>query len=160
MIGTGTLLNAGTIIAGSVIGVMIHSRLPQKMVNTIFQGMGLVTAVIGISMSLKSDNFIIIVISVVLGIIVGEWIDIDKYVRRFSDYLINKGQQFGSKSKGESKNKKEGVENRFTEGFVTASMLFCVGSMAILGSIEDGMGNEPNLLITKSVIDEIGRAHV
>ena len=156
MIGAGTLLNAGAIMAGSIIGVMIHSRLPKKMVNTIFQGMGLVTAVIGISMSLKSDNLIIIVISVVAGIIVGEWIDIDKYARRLSDYLIDKGRLFGnSKGKEQGDNRKEVAENRFAEGFVTASMLFCVGSMAILGSIEDGMGKEPNLLITKSVMDGI-----
>ena len=138
MIGTGTLLNAGAIIIGSTIGVMIHSRLPQKMVNTIFQGMGLITAVIGISMSLRSDNLIIIVISVVSGIIVGEWVDIDRYVRRLSGKIGNNTDS-----------------NKFTEGFVTASMLFCVGAMAILGAIEDGMGKTPNLLITKSVIDGI-----
>jgi len=138
MIGTGTLLNAGAIIVGSTIGVMIHSRLPQKMVNTIFQGMGLITAVIGISMSLRSDNLIIIVISVVSGIIVGEWIDIDRYLRRLSGKIGNNTDS-----------------NKFTEGFVTASMLFCVGAMAILGAIEDGMGKTPNLLITKSVMDGI-----
>ena len=138
MIGTGTLLNAGAIIIGSTIGVMIHSRLPQKMVNTIFQGMGLITAVIGISMSLRSDNLIIIVISVVSGIIVGEWVDIDRYVRRLSGKIGNNTDS-----------------NKFTEGFVTASMLFCVGAMAILGAIEDGMGKTPNLLITKSVMDGI-----
>jgi len=183
MIGTGTLLNAGAIIAGSIAGVMIHSRLPQKMVNTIFQGMGLITIVIGISMALQSNNLVIIVLSIVLGIVIGEWIDIDKYTRRLSDYLIEKGRTRFGKSSGKeniiadnvtgdgddyaTENGKDSTTgsiaqmgksasaDRFTQGFVTASMLFCVGSMAILGAIEDGMGREPNLLITKSVMDGI-----
>jgi len=159
MIGTGTLLNAGAIIAGSIAGVMIHSRLPQKMANTIFQGMGLITIVIGISMALISNNLVIIVLSIVLGIVIGEWTDIDKYTRRLSDFFIEKGRTRFGKTNGEEnviENKMSNVSSdRFTQGFVTASMLFCVGSMAILGSIEDGMGKEPNLLITKSVMDGI-----
>jgi Uncharacterized membrane protein, possible Na+ channel or pump len=179
MIGIGTLLNAGAIIAGSIAGVMIHSRLPQKMVNTIFQGMGLITIVIGISMALQSNNLVIIVLSIVLGIVIGEWIDIDKYTRRLSDYLIEKGRaRFGKENviadnvtgDGDDYATENGKDSttgsiaqmgrsasadRFTQGFVTASMLFCVGSMAILGAIEDGMGREPNLLITKSVMDGI-----
>ena len=142
MIGTGTLINAGAIIAGSIVGVAIHSRLPQKIVNTIFQGMGLITVVIGISMALQSNNLIIIVLSIVAGIIIGEWIDIDRYLRRLG-----------------KTNRQEDIvvdnTDRSTQGFVTASMLFCVGTMAILGAIEDGMGKEPDLLITKSVMDGI-----
>jgi len=144
---TGTLVNTGAIILGSAIGLAIHSRLSPKIVNIVFQGIGLITITIGISMSLKTENLILAVVSIVIGSVIGQLIDLDKYIRRLSDYL-------------QTKNKKASRQNntgqsKFTEGFVTASMLFCVGSMAILGAIEDGMGNEPNLLLTKSVMDGI-----
>lgn len=145
----GTLVNAGAVILGSTVGIVIHSRLPQKMINIIFQGIGLFTGVIGISMSLRSDNMILIIISIALGSIIGQGIDIEKYLRKFSENIHRKYS-------GKAKVKQEDSStNRFTEGFVTASMLFCVGSMSILGAIEDGMGNTPNLLFTKSIMDGI-----
>ena len=118
----GTIINAGAIIIGSIAGILIHSKLSQKIVNTVFQGIGLLTLTIGISMSIRSENIILAVISIVIGSILGET---------------------------------SSARNRFKEGFITASMLFCVGSLAILGAIEDGMGKTPNLLFTKSVIDGI-----
>ena len=142
MIGTGTLLNVGAIAVGSLIGVMIHSRLPKKMVDTLFQGIGLFTLCIGISMSLRSENMILIVVSIVVGSIIGQWIDIDRHLHRLTERLLSKGR-------------KEDPSGRFTEGVITSSMLFCVGSMAILGAIEDGMGKSPDLLITKSIMDGI-----
>jgi len=148
---TGTLVNTGTIIAGSLIGMMIHSRLSPKMVNIVFQGIGLVTLAIGISMSLHTESMILVVVSLVSGAVIGQGIDIDKYMRRFSDYLQKKGKR---KSTGDSAEEDTSAK-RFTEGFITASMLFCVGSMAILGAIEDGMGKTPNLLYTKSIMDGI-----
>ncbi|NDW09988.1 DUF554 domain-containing protein [Dysgonomonas sp. 520] len=141
----GTLVNAGAIVAGGCVGMVIHSKLPKKIVDIVFQGLGLITLTIGISMAIKTSNMILIVVSVVLGAIIGQAIDIDKYLRKFSDYLSNK--KFGKTSPGTT------TDNTFTEGFVTASILFCIGSMSILGAIEDGMGNPPNLLYTKSVID-------
>ena len=141
----GTLINAGTVIVGSAIGMMIKSRLPEKIINIVFQGIGLFTIVIGVSMSLASNNLLIAVVSIVLGAVIGQLIDIDKYLQRFSLYLQSKNAQ---------KNKNE-KDSRFTEGFITATMLFCVGSMSILGPIEDGMGQTPTILYTKSIMDGI-----
>lgn len=143
----GTLANTGAIIAGSLVGIIIQSRLSSKMTNIVFQGIGLITIAIGISMSLRIEDMILVVISIVVGSVIGQTIDLDKYIRRFSDYVQLKMK----KNKVES----ESSSARFTEGFVTASMLFCVGSMAILGAIEDGMGKAPDLLLTKSVMDGI-----
>lgn len=139
----GTLVNTGAIVAGSLIGIAIHSRLSSRITNIVFQGIGLITVAIGISMSLNTQSMILVVVSIVLGAAIGQGIDIDKYFRRFSDYL-------------QSKKKNADIDSsKFTEGFVTASMLFCVGSMTILGALEDGMGKTPNLLLTKSVMDGI-----
>ncbi len=146
----GTLVNTGAIIAGSVVGLVIHSRLSQKMVDIVFQGIGLFTLAIGISMSLRSASMILVIISIVLGSIIGQGIDIDKYLHKSAGYL----QQKYSKRKNNHAQDKDS-DNRFNEGFVTASMLFCIGSMAILGAIEDGMGGSPNLLFTKSIMDGI-----
>ncbi|MDR1883266.1 MAG: DUF554 domain-containing protein [Prevotella sp.] len=143
---TGTFVNAGAIIAGSLIGLTIHSRLSSKMTDIVFQGIGLITIAIGISMSLRAESMLIAVVSITLGSITGQSIGIDKYLRRFSGYL---------QSKNSGIKKDDTAANQFTEGFITASMLFCVGSMAILGAIEEGLGKSPDLLLTKSVMDGI-----
>lgn len=146
----GTLANTGAIIAGSVVGLLIRTRLSQKMINLIFQGIGLFTCVIGISMSLKSGNMILIIVSIVTGSLIGQGIDIDKYLKRFAECLQKKGRR-----KNLSNTTENEAESRFNEGLITASVLFCVGSMSILGAIEDGMGQTPNLLLTKSIMDGI-----
>jgi uncharacterized membrane protein YqgA involved in biofilm formation len=116
------------------------------MTGIAFQGIGLLTITIGISMSLRIESMLLVVVSIVLGSVIGQGIDIDKHLRCFSNYLE-------SKSSGIKKD--DMAANKFTEGFITASMLFCVGSMAILGAIEDGMGKSPDLLLTKSIMDGI-----
>lgn len=145
----GTLVNTGAVIAGSAIGLLIHSRLPQKMVNIVFQGLGLFTCAIGISMSLRSNNMLLMVVSIVIGSLIGQGLGIDKYLRRFSDYLQKKNNKKTLDTSGQE------TTNRFSEGFITATMLFCIGSMSILGAIEDGMGQTPTLLYTKSIMDGI-----
>ncbi|MDR1274249.1 MAG: DUF554 domain-containing protein [Odoribacteraceae bacterium] len=140
----GTLVNAGAIIAGSLVGMMIRSRLSREIVNILFQAMGLVTIAVAIPMTFRSGNVALVVISVAAGAAAGQWLDLDGRVRRLSDRLRGKG----ARDEGEPASK-------FTEGFVTASMLFCVGSMAILGAIEEGTGKAPTLLLAKSVMDGI-----
>lgn len=132
----GTLINSGAIVLGGSIGIMVHSRLSEKFKCVIFQALGLVTSILGISMALKTQNFIIIVLSIVLGSITGQMIDIDTKIHKLVARLTRK--QSGNIS---------------TEGFVTTSLLFCVGAMAILGAFEDGMGLYPTILLTKSVMD-------
>jgi uncharacterized membrane protein YqgA involved in biofilm formation len=139
---TGTFINAGAIIAGTFIGLGIRTRLPEKIVSIIFQGIGLITIAIGISMFLQSKNIIFIVISIVLGSITGQIINLERYFRSFSDYF----QRKYSKKTGSP---------LFTEGFLTSTMLFCVGSMSILGAIEEGSGGSPHLLLTKSIMDGV-----
>ncbi|HIS34579.1 MAG TPA: DUF554 domain-containing protein [Candidatus Avirikenella pullistercoris] len=150
----GTIINAGAIIIGSIAGILIHSKLSQKIVNTVFQGIGLLTLTIGISMSIRSENIILAVISIVIGSILGEWLGIDIGLDKLSERLQKNNRKKNSISQ-ETSDDTSSARNRFKEGFITASMLFCVGSLAILGAIEDGMGKTPNLLFTKSVIDGI-----
>ena len=89
-------------------------------------------------MALKTGHYLIMIFSIVIGAILGELIALEKSIKRFTDFI---------KQKSRSQNAK------FSEGLITASLLFCVGSMAILGAIEEGLGDKPNLLMAKSVLD-------
>ncbi len=134
----GTLINVAAVIIGSIIGLVIHSRLPKKITDTAFHGVGLFTIILGVMMAVKTNNLLIMIFSIVIGAIVGEIIDIDKKINVFGDWL---------KKKFKFKNE------RFSEGFITAFLLFCMGSMTILGAFEDGIYGTPNLLVAKSVLD-------
>jgi uncharacterized membrane protein YqgA involved in biofilm formation len=134
----GTLINAGAVIAGSLVGLSIHSKLPERITKISFQGIGLFTLFLGVSMASETGELILVIFSIVLGSIAGEALDLDNYINRFSEYI---------KSKIKSDN------DKFTEGFITSFLLFCVGSMTILGAIEEGLGGKPNLLLAKSVLD-------
>ena len=136
----GTIVNILAIIAGGIIGLLVRSKLPDRFIKIVFQVMGLFTIFLGIWMALKSENFLLLIGSLVLGAIVGEWIDIDKYLNRFSEWL-----------KGRTKIK----EGKFSEGLITAFLLYCMGSMTILGAIEEGINDDPNLLLIKSLMDGI-----
>lgn len=135
----GTIINTIAVITGSVIGLIIHSRMPRRITERVFQAIGLFTIFLGIHMATKTDNFLIMIFSMVIGTILGEWIDIDKAFNRFSEWL---------KKRLKTKN-----TSTFSEGFVTAFLLFCMGSLTILGAFEEGLGDEPNLLMAKSVLD-------
>ncbi|MCD4772020.1 MAG: DUF554 domain-containing protein [Bacteroidales bacterium] len=137
---TGTLINVAAVLVGSIIGVLIHSKLPKKFITIVFQAIGLFTLFLGFSMALKTSNLILVVLSLVLGSVIGELIGIEKSINKFSDYL---------KKKIHVKNEK------FSEGFTTAFLLYCMGSMTILGAIEEGLGDAPNLLLVKSIMDGI-----
>ncbi|MCL2414015.1 MAG: DUF554 domain-containing protein [Bacteroidales bacterium] len=143
----GTLVNVAAIIVGSAVGALIRSRLPQKYIDTAFQCAGLITMIIGISMALKSDRIVLIVISLIVGAIIGVALNLDGNTEKAANYLLKKFAKKDSNSQNSSKSRLA------IEGFITTSVLFCTGSMAILGAFEDGMGQTPNLLYTKSVID-------
>jgi len=134
----GTLFNAITVIAGSLLGLLIRKRLPKRFVDIVFVALGLFTIVLGITMTLQAKELLLMVFSLVLGGLIGEWLQIEKRLQNSADHLK-------TKSKIES--------GKFTEGFTTAFMLFCVGSLTILGAFEEGLGKSPNLLITKGVMD-------
>ena len=137
---TGTLINAGAIIVGSLLGLFFHAKISKKYITIVFQGIGLFTLFIGFDMALKTENYLIMVFSIVVGGILGTFLKLEFQINRLSDYI---------KSKTKSDNSK------FSEGFVTAFLLYCMGSMTILGAFEEGMGNAPNLLLAKSLMDGI-----
>jgi len=134
----GTLFNVITVVVGSLIGLLIRSKLPKRFIDIVFTGLGLFTILLGISMALKTNEMLLMVFALVIGGILGEAIGLEQLLQSASEKLK---QRFNSS------------DGKFTEGLSTAFMLFCVGSMTILGAFEEGLGNKPNLLITKSVMD-------
>lgn len=137
---SGSIVNCAAVIVGSSIGLLFRSKLPQRFIDMAFQVLGLFTLFLGFLMAQKTSNFLILIFSMVGGAIIGEALDLDSRFARFSDGISQKFKSSGP---------------TFAEGFLTATLLFCMGSMAILGAIEEGLGNYPNLLIAKSLLDGI-----
>lgn len=135
----GTIFNIFTVILGTLIGILIGSRFPEKLRKIAFDGVGLSSLTLGIILALKTDNIIIMVISILFGGIIGEILKID-------DFLSNLGDMIKTKIKSES---------QFTEAFITSTLIFCVGSMAIIGSINEGLTGDATILYTKSILDGI-----
>jgi len=135
---TGTFVNAGAVVLGSFIGLIIHTRLPDRIAKIVFQGIGLFTLFLGITMATKTGNYLIMIFSIVLGSISGELIGIETYMNWLSEFI---------------KKKAGSTNDNFSQGFVTSFLLFCMGSMTILGAVEEGLGGKPTLLLAKSVLD-------
>jgi uncharacterized membrane protein YqgA involved in biofilm formation len=138
---TGTFLNIATVLIGGTIGLLFGARIPDKLKSTVIAGMGLFTAAMGMQMFLKTENPLIVLGSLLIGTLLGEWWRIEDGLQNLGKYL----EQRFSKSGDDS--------NKFVRGFLTASLLFCVGPMTILGSIYDGLNGDYNLLAVKSVLD-------
>jgi uncharacterized membrane protein YqgA involved in biofilm formation len=139
---TGTFLNVATVIIGGLIGLLFGARIPDKLKETIIAGMGLFTAAMGLQMFLKTENQLIVLGALLIGTLLGEW-------WRIEDGLHNLGKILEQRF---SKADEDG-SNKFVRGFLTASLLFCIGPMAIMGSIQDGLKGDYNLLAVKSVLD-------
>jgi uncharacterized protein len=139
----GTLLNMLTVLIGGTIGLLVGARLPERVRQTVIAGLGLFTAAIGFQMFLDSKNPIIVLTSLLVGGILGEWL-------RIEDGLRNLGGFFERKF---MKNPQNQQGSRFIHGFLTASLVFCVGPMTILGAIQDGLTGDYSLLAIKSVLD-------
>jgi len=138
----GTLLNIATVLLGGSLGLFLGGRLPERLKGTVTAGMGLFTAAIGVQMFLKTQNPLIVLGSLILGALLGEWWKIE-------DGLGNLGTILERRFlRGEGKG-----SSRFVRGFLTASLLFCVGPMTILGSIQDGLTGDYSTLAIKSVLD-------
>ena len=149
----GTIVNAVAIIAGGLGGLLFGKSLPEKFKQTIIQGIGLAILLIGLQMALETKNMLIVIGSLVIGAIIGELIDIEGKLENF-------GQWLERKLTASKKGKKEGVssiqeESKFTKGFVTTSLIFCVGAMAIMGSLESGLKGSNSILFAKSLLDGI-----
>ena len=140
---SGSILNAAAIVAGSLAGLALHARLSARYTSITFQGLGLLTLFLGVHMAQKTQSFLVMAFSIVAGALLGEFIDLDGVLNKTGEWI---------KKKIRSKNEK------FTEAFVAASLLYCVGSMAILGAIEEGLGGFPRLFATKSLMDGMASA--
>ncbi|MEA3335412.1 MAG: DUF554 domain-containing protein [Chloroflexota bacterium] len=139
----GTLINVVAVVAGSVIGILLGNRLPKKVQQTVLDGLGLMVLVVGISMAIQSNNILIPMVSVLLGGIAGELLRIEDGLEAVGRWLELKTAGIFSES----------GEGRVVRGFVTASLVFCVGPLAILGAIQDGLTGDYNLLAIKSMLD-------
>jgi uncharacterized membrane protein YqgA involved in biofilm formation len=140
MRGLGTLINTLTVICGGGLGLIIGHRIPERMRVTVVQVIGLVTVALGLSDVMKTHNIVFPLVGMVIGGLIGEIIGIEERLIKIGEVLKNKFAP-------------EDSNNRFVTGFVTASLLFCVGPLTILGAIEDASGKTPQLYIIKGSLD-------
>ncbi len=144
MHGLGTLINIVTVLIGGTIGLLFGARLPDRVRGTVVSGIGLFTAAIGVQMFLKTENPLIVLGSLLLGGLLGEW-------WRLEDALQGLGARLEARFGGTGRSAE--ASQRFIRGFLTASLVFCVGPMTILGSIQDGLTGDYSLLAIKAVLD-------
>ena len=140
---TGTFINVAAILIGGTIGLFFGSRIPEHYKNTVIAGMGLFTAALGLQMFLKSENTLIVLGALIIGALLGEWIGIEDGLQAFGEML----------EKRFSRDTETGASSRFVRGFMVSSLLFCIGPIAILGSIQDGLTGDYKLLAVKSTLD-------
>lgn len=140
---TGTLINIAAILIGGTIGLFFGARIPERFKATVIAGMGLFTAAMGVQMFFKSGNQLIVLGALIIGALIGEWLKIEDRLQAFGQTLE---QRF-------SKDSETGAGSKFVRGFMVASLLFNIGPMAILGSIQDGLTGDYNLLAVKSTLD-------
>jgi uncharacterized membrane protein YqgA involved in biofilm formation len=138
----GTIVNVVAIFLGCSAGFILKSKFPEKIEKIIMQALGLASLLIGMQMAIKADNILLVIFSLVIGGVIGEIIDIEAGLERFGERI---------KRKFKSNNTSE----RFVEGFLTASLLYCVGSMAIMGAIKEGLSGNPDILYAKSLLDGV-----
>ena len=148
MIGMGTVVNVLAILAGGSIGLLLRKGLPEKWQSTIMHGIALCVGVIGIQMALKTNNIMIVIASMVVGGILGEAMDIEGRLNTFGNWLGSKMTKDKIDSNGD-------VSSAIGEGFVAASLVFCVGAMAIVGSLQDGLTGNHTTLYAKATLDGI-----
>jgi len=139
MPGTGTLLNIITVLIGASLGLILRHRLNEALKLIILQGVGILTLVIGMQMALRTESVLIVLAAVLTGGLSGQLLDLDGRLDQLAGILKNR---FAKKD-----------DAHFSEGFITASIIFCVGPMTILGSINDGLRSDIDLLALKSMLD-------
>ncbi len=137
----GTTVNFFAIIVGGFAGIIFGKIFPEKLKATLIQGLGLTVIAIGLQMALKTGNILVVIASLVLGGIIGESIDIEARLNNFGQYLEKTFSRSG--------------QGKFTKAFVTTSLIYCVGAMAIVGALEDGLKNNHSILFAKSALDGI-----
>lgn len=136
----GTLANVAAIALGTLLGLALKQRLPERINTIAMQALGLVTVLIGIKMVTTTENVLIILVSMVIGGIVGELLQIEQRLDKFGSRI-------------EARLSKEG--GAFTKAFVSSTLLYCVGPLAILGALQDGLQGDYSILLTKSGLDGV-----
>lgn len=136
----GTIVNSITIIVGSLLGIILKNSIKEDYKNTIMTGVGLTVIIIGINGGIKSQNMVLVIVSIVLGSLIGEIIGIEEKLIKLGDKM---SQYFGNS------------DSNFSQGFVTASLVYCVGAMSIIGALESGLLNSNETLYAKSVLDGV-----
>jgi len=140
---TGTILNVIAIFIGGFLGIFLGGKIPDRVRTTVVSGLGLFTLVLGVRLFLQSENPLIPLGAILIGGIIGEWLNIEDGLKRLGLWLEARFNSDESSSK----------QDKFVRGFLTASLLFEIGPLAILGSIQDGLTGDFSLLATKSVMD-------
>ncbi len=138
----GSIVNTGTVIIGSLIGMLLGNILPERLQDTVMKGLGMCTIFIGITGMFGGQNALITIISVAVGAAIGELLNLDGLLNRFASWL-----------EGKFKNRPGGKKTPIAEGFITASLVFCVGAMTIVGSLNDGLTGDHQMLFTKATLD-------
>lgn len=145
MVGMGTVVNVAAIAGGSLLGLLVGRGIKEKYQETVIYGLALCVIVLGIQIALQGQHILLTIISLVVGSILGEALGIEEKMEQVGTLLAEKFQK--SRKKGDA------GTDAFVEGFLTASLLYCVGAMAIVGSIQDGLSGDPTTLYTKALID-------
>jgi uncharacterized protein len=138
MVLLGTLVNGVCILIGTLLGKVLH-RIPEDMKGTVMKAIGLAVIVLGLQMGLKSENFLIVIISLALGAAWGEWMNLEDKLNSLGNWL--------EKKLGSNK------ETSISQGFVTATLIFVIGAMAVIGALDSGIRGDHDVLLTKSIID-------
>ena len=136
----GTIVNVIAIFLGCSVGFILKGKFPENIGKIVMQAIGLASLLIGIQMALKTNNILLLIFSLVIGGIIGEIMGIEEGLERFGERV-------------KLKFKSNTTSEKFVEGFVTASLLYCVGSMAIMGALKEGISGNPDILYTKSLLD-------
>lgn len=173
MSGLGTAINAATIVAGTGAGLLVGGRIPERARTTVLQSVGLITLALGVGQAIRTDNIVFPLVAIVIGGLLGEALRIEDRLESLGDRIRRRverdvgpvdpdaeGTPAGFPRDGQSVSDRPSLEssaepekNTFVEGFVAASLLFCVGPLAILGSISDGLEGDVGLLVVKSALD-------
>ncbi|WP_047980123.1 DUF554 domain-containing protein [Ornithinibacillus contaminans] len=134
----GTLINGALIIIGSVIG-LLFTKIPERYKETVMHGIGLAIVLIGLQMAFQTEAIIVVLLSLLTGAIIGELLNIEVKLNQLGDFV---GRKFNTKN-----------NTTVSQGFVTASLIFVVGAMAIIGALDGGIRGDHEVLITKGILD-------
>lgn len=138
---TGTIVNTLAVIIGAFIGIFLKRGIPERLADTLMKGLGLCTLYLGVTGLMKGENSLILILSIVIGTLIGEILNLEERINQVGIWLEDR---FSPKKTGKAS---------IAEGFVTASLLFCVGAMAIVGSLQSGLTGNHEMIFNKSILD-------